>query len=150
LTLGRIPHSTTIGPADLPIGPQLATVEGPMARRVADLEAALEVLAGPTWRDPWTVPAPLRGPQPSKPIRVALVLDPAGIRTASQVREGLRKAATALEDAGYVIEEIAPPAIDLAAKTLLDTLRASGRRTWSSPSPRCRPTRGGSCRRSSR
>jgi amidase len=127
-TLGRIPSSTTIGPADLPIGPQLATVQGPMARGVADLEAALEVLAGPTWRDPWTVPAPLRGPQPSKPIRVALVLDPSGIGTASQVREGLRKAATALKDAGYVIEEIEPPAIDLAAKTLLDMLNPRGLR----------------------
>jgi amidase len=40
-TLGRIPHASTIKPrelfADPPIGLQLTGVEGPMARRVADL-----------------------------------------------------------------------------------------------------------------
>jgi Asp-tRNA(Asn)/Glu-tRNA(Gln) amidotransferase A subunit family amidase len=59
-TLGRIPAASTIEPVDAPIGIQLTAVQGPMARRVADLRAAFEVLAGPTWRDPWTVPAPLR------------------------------------------------------------------------------------------
>lgn len=63
-------------------------VQGPMARRVADLRAAFEVLAGPSWRDPWSVPAPLRGPEPAKPVRVALVVDPAGQGTATQVQEG--------------------------------------------------------------
>ena len=93
-----------------------------MARRVADLRAAFEVLAGPSWRDPWSVPAPLRGPEPAKPIRVALVVDPAGQGTADQVQDGVRKAARALEDAGYAVEEVEPPSIDVAAKTLLDML----------------------------
>jgi len=96
-TLGRIPLATTIEPTDFPIGVQLTGVEGPMARRVADLQAAFEVLAGPSWRDPWSVPAPLRGPQPAKPVRVALVIDPAGQGTAKQVQDGVRKAARALE-----------------------------------------------------
>jgi amidase len=67
-TLGRIPHATTIEPVDMPIGHQLAGVEGPMARRVVDLRAAFEVMAGPIWRDPWSVPAPLRGPELGKPV----------------------------------------------------------------------------------
>ena len=96
-TLGRIPHASTIEPVDAPIGVQLTAVEGPMARRVADLRAALEALAGPSWRDPWSVPAPLRGPEPAKPVRVGLVVDPAGHGTANQVREGVRKAARVLE-----------------------------------------------------
>jgi amidase len=121
-TLGRIPDATTAGPEAVPIGVQLTSVQGPLARRVADLRAAFEVLAGPTWRDPWSVPAPLRGPEPAKPIRVALVVDPAGQGTAAQVQEGVRKAARALEDAGYAIDEVEPPAIDLAAKTALDML----------------------------
>jgi amidase len=87
-TLGRIPHATTIEPTDFPIGYQLTAVEGPMARRVADLRAAFEVLAGPSWRDPWSVPAPLRGPEPATPIRVALVVDPAGQGTSNQVQDG--------------------------------------------------------------
>jgi amidase len=125
-TLGRIPHASTIEPRELfsdpPIGIQLTTVDGPLARRIADLRAALEVMAGPTWRDPWTVPAPLRGPELARPIRVALVLDPAGQGTAKQVQDGVRKAGRVLEDAGYVVEEVDPPSIELAAKALTDML----------------------------
>jgi amidase len=121
-TLGRIPHATTIEPVDGPIGFQLTDVEGPMARRVADLRVAFEVMAGPIWRDPWSVPAPLRGPEPAKPVRVALVVDPAGQGTAKQVKEGVRKAAAALDDAGYVVDEVEPPSIVAAAKALLDML----------------------------
>jgi amidase len=135
-TLGRIPHATTIEPVDLPIGVQLTAVEGPMARRVADLRAAFEVLAGPSWRDPWSVPAPLLGPEPATPIRVAFVVDPAGQGTADQVQEGVRKAATALEDAGYAVEEVQPPSIDLAAKTLLGMLNTPDMRAgWQLMSP---------------
>ncbi len=121
-TLGRIPDASTAGPEDVAIGVQLTVVVGPMARRVADLRAAFEVLAGPSWRDPWSVPALLRGPDPARPVRVALVVDPAGQGTAKQVQEGVRKAARALDDAGYVVDEVEPPSIDLAAKTLLDML----------------------------
>jgi amidase len=134
-TLGRIPHATTLEPVDMPIGQQLAGVNGPMARRVADLRAALEVLAGPSWRDPWSVPAPLRGPEPAKPVRVALVVDPAGQGTANQVQDGIRKAARALEDAGYVVEEVEPPSIEVAAKTLLDMLNPGMRAGWPILSP---------------
>jgi amidase len=103
---------------------------------VADLRAAFEVLAGPSWRDPWTVPAPLRGPEPAKPIRVALVVDPAGQGTARQVQDGVRKAARALEDAGYAVEEVEPPSIDLAAKTALDMLNTPDFRAgWQMMSP---------------
>jgi amidase len=121
-TLGRIPHASTIEPVDAPVGVQLTDVEGPMARRVADLRAALEALAGPSWRDPWSVPAPLRGPDPATPGRVALVIDPSGPGTANQVREGVWKAARALEGAGYAVEEVEPPSIDVAARSLLDML----------------------------
>ncbi|HEX6551665.1 MAG TPA: amidase [Ktedonobacteraceae bacterium] len=121
-TLGRIPDATTAGPEDTPIGFQLTGVQGPLARRVADLRAALEVLAEPSWRDPWSVPAPLRGPETARPVRVALVVDPAGHGTAKQVQEGVRTAARALEDAGYVVEEVEPPSIVAAAKTALDML----------------------------
>jgi amidase len=120
-TLGRIPDATTVAGAEVgAIGPQLMAVNGPLARTIADLRAAFEVIAGPTWRDPWSVPAPLRGPELRKLIRVAVVVDPAGQGTAKQVRDGVRKAARVLADAGYAIEEIEPPSVELAAKTCLD------------------------------
>jgi amidase len=127
-TLGRVPQASTIEPEYSTIGMQLAAVSGPLARRVADLRAAFEVVAGPTWRDPWTVPAPLHGRQLPKPVRVALVVGPAGQGTAEQVQEGVRKAATALADAGYDVDEIEPPAIEVAATTLLVMLSIPGTR----------------------
>ncbi|HEX6129048.1 MAG TPA: amidase [Candidatus Limnocylindria bacterium] len=123
-TLGRIPDASSTGPGDVAIGVQLTTVQGPMARRVADLRSALAALAGPTWRDPWSVAAPLRGAEPGRPIRIALVVDPANGGVAAQVRDGVRKAAQGLEDAGYVVDEIEPPSIDAAAAVLLDMLNA--------------------------
>jgi amidase len=47
-TLGRVPHATAIEPFDTPIAIQLTAVQGPMARRIPDLRAALDVIAGPT------------------------------------------------------------------------------------------------------
>jgi len=94
-TLGRIPDATSAGPAEVAIGVQLTAVQGPMARR---------------------------GPEPARPVRVALVVDPAGQGTANQVQDGVRKAARALDDAGYVIDEVEPPSIDVAAATLLAML----------------------------
>jgi amidase len=137
-SLGRIPHASTVEPVDAPISNQLTTVEGPMARRVADLRVAFDVLAGPSVRDPWTVPVPLRGPSLDKPIRVAVVIDPAGQGVAEQVRNGVRKAASALEDAGYAVAEAEPPSIDQAAKTLLDILNPDMRTGWQFLAPLAR------------
>jgi amidase len=135
-TLGRIPNASSIEPMDAAIGMQLTTVVGPMARRIADLRAAFEVLAGPTWRDPWTVPAPLRGPELMMPLRVALVVDPAGLGVAEQVQKGVRKAARALDDAGFVVDEIEPPLIEAAASNLLDMLNTADLRAlWLMMSP---------------
>jgi amidase len=121
-TLGRIPHASSIDPADMAIGVQLTDVEGPMARRISDLRAAFEALSGPTWRDAWAVPAPLRGPEPARPIHVALVVDPEGEGTADQVKDGVRRAADALADSGYSVVEVEPPSIGTAAETLLAML----------------------------
>jgi amidase len=136
-TLGRIPHASSVEATDMAtIGMQLTQVNGPLARRVADLRRTFEVVAGPTWRDPWTVPAPLRGGELVKPIRVAVVLDPAGHGTAAQVQDGIRKAADALEQAGYAVDELEPPSIDTVAKALVIMLSTPGMRTvWQRVSP---------------
>jgi amidase len=131
-TLGRVPQASGVEPADAaPIGIQLTVVNGPLARRVADLRTAFEIIAGPTWRDPWTVPAPLPARDLPRPIHIAMVLDPAGQGTAEQVKDGVRKAARALEDAGYAVDEVEPPGIDAAAKALLVMDSAPGiRAVW--------------------
>lgn len=129
-TLGRIPRASSIEPADPPIGTQLMGVDGPLARRISDLRTAYEALAGATWRDPWSVPAPLYGPAPAKPIRVAVVVDPGGLGIAKSVQQGVRKAAAALADAGFMVEEVEPPSIVEAAKAALDMLNPEWRLFW--------------------
>ena len=131
-TLGRVPQASSVEPGELAtIGMQLTGVNGPLGRRIADLRTAFEMIAGPTWRDPWTVPAPMRGPDLPRPIRVAVVLDPCGAGTASAVQEGVAKAARMLEEAGYLVDEIEPPGIDEAARALLVMLSTPGiRAVW--------------------
>ena len=136
-TLGRVPNASSVEPGDMAtIGIQLTALNGPLARRVADLRLAFEIIAGPTWRDPWTVLVPLSGPDPARPIRVAVVPDPAGQGTAELVQDGVRKAARALTDAGYVVEEAEPPGIDAAAKALVAMLSTPGiRAVWQHAMP---------------
>ena len=136
-TLGRIPHATTVEPTDMAtIGMQITQVDGPLARRVADLQKAFEMVAGPTWRDPWTVPAPLRGPGLTKPIQIAVVQDPAGQGTAEQVQDGVRKAADALVQEDYAVDQVEPPGIDAAAKAVVFMLTTPGiRAVWQQVMP---------------
>jgi amidase len=123
-TLGRIPRAPMQEPGDLPLSLQLMLAEGPMARTVADLRLALSVMAGEDWHDPWTVPAPLDGPEPGRPRQVALVPDPAPGGTAPEVQERVRAAGAALADLGYAVVEVEPPGIDQAAAVWLDILKS--------------------------
>ncbi len=134
-TLGRVPHASAIEPVDPPISIQLMAAEGPMARHVADLRLALEVMSEPSWRDPWSVPVPLAGPPLARPIRVAVVEDPAGLGTAPTVAAGVRTAAEKLAAAGYAVETVDPPAIAKAADVWLDVLGTDLRLMWQQMSP---------------
>ncbi|MFO7531014.1 MAG: hypothetical protein R6W93_01045, partial [Candidatus Limnocylindrales bacterium] len=53
-------------------------------------------------------------------------LDPASRGTAPQVQDGVRLAADALREGGYVFEELEPPGIEEAARILLVTLSTPG------------------------
>ena len=116
-SFGRIPHASSIEPASGPMVAQMMMVQGPMARTVADLRIGLGVLAGAHPRDPMSYPAPLTGPAPAKPIRVALVTHPAGGTTAASIRDGVRAAGAALEASGYKVEEVSPPMVEAAIET---------------------------------
>jgi amidase len=64
------------------------------------------------------------------------VLDPAGQGTAKHVQDGVRKAARALEDGGYTLEEVEPPSIDAAAQALVVMLSTPGTRAvWQQVMP---------------
>ena len=111
-SFARIPHAESVSPQPPTLVAQLMTVHGPMARCVADLRIALGIVAGPHPRDPLSYPAPLEGPPPTTPIRVAVVTHPAGGTTAPQIRDSVRAAAHALADAGYAVDEVSPPRLE--------------------------------------
>lgn len=117
-SIGRIPvHNATA--ADRSIGAQITSTSGPIARTIPDLRLALSVMAAPSARDPWYVPAPLEGPP--LPRRGVLCLRPGGLAIEKEVEAALLDAARRLRAAGYIIEEIddTPPlmeAVELQAQ----------------------------------
>lgn len=120
-SFGRIPCDHRIGPEDPTLASQLFPVDGPLARTVADLRAVFAVLAGADPRDPRSVPVPLCGPEIGGKPRVAVVTNPGGSGVHTDVRIAVRRAADALADAGYAVDEIAD------VPRLEDALQAYGR-----------------------
>src|SRR6516162_2472700 len=106
---GRIPDAGYVPAEDRLLAVQLMQVQGPMARRVADVRLGLRVLMGAHPRDPWSIDAPFEGPPLARPIRVAVLAEPLGGSTDPKVAAVVRRAAQALADAGYVVEEACPP-----------------------------------------
>jgi amidase len=120
-SIGRVPDAGHVPAEDLLLAVQLFNVQGPMARRVADVRAALHVLSGAHPRDPWSITVPFDVPVPS-PIRVAMVPEPPGGTTDPTVAAAVRTAGQRLADAGYVVEEITPPRYTDAIETWLQLL----------------------------
>ena len=70
---GRVPEAGFVPREDRLLAVQLMNVQGPMARRVADVRLGLRVLMGAHPRDPWSIDVPFDGPPQPKPIRVAVL-----------------------------------------------------------------------------
>ena len=108
-TSGRIPAFNPSSTAERSITPQLMSVQGPLARTVADLRLGFHAMAQADARDPNWVPVPLELPAPPAPIRVALFRQCEGVPVHPAVRQALDDAARWLEQAGYVVEEAQLP-----------------------------------------
>jgi amidase len=108
-TLGRVPAYNATTADERPLGIQLMSVQGPLARRVADVRLGLAAMAARDPRDPWWAPAPLEGPPLARPLRVALTVDPGGLGVHADVAAAVRRAGAALAAAGYAVEEVEPP-----------------------------------------
>jgi amidase len=111
-TQGRIPAFNPSAPAERPLMAQFMSSQGPIARSVADVRLGLEVMARRDPRDPWWVPAPLKGPKPKGPVKVALAKIPADMKTDREVIARVRSAADHLANAGYDVREVEVPDLD--------------------------------------
>ena len=119
---GRVPDAGFVPAEDRLLAVQLMLVHGPMARRVADVRAALLVMMGAHPRDPWSITAPLAGPAPSGRVRVAVVAEPPGGRTEPRVAAAVRRAAAALAESGYEVVDACPPLYQDAVEVWLQLL----------------------------
>jgi amidase len=106
---GVVPAATVVPPIDRSLSDQLMLVEGPMARRVADVRAAFELLAAPDRRDPRSLPVVLTDAAPGERLRVAVMAEPPGGPTDPGIAAAIRSAADALADAGHDVVEATPP-----------------------------------------
>jgi amidase len=119
---GRVPDAGLVPGENRLLAVQLMSVQGPMARRVADVRAALQVMMGAHPRDPWSITAPLAGAPAAGPLRVAVVAEPPGGSTDPRVAAAVRRAADALADAGYAVADACPPRYEDSIATWLRLL----------------------------
>ena len=128
-TLGRVPAFNGSAKEERPIIAQLASVQGPLARSIRDLRLGLRAMARPDARDPWWVPAPHEHGAERRPCRVAMVAELPGVAHDEAVSQAVRRSAAHLEEAGYRVEEVAPPrwteSAELWALLVLNEVRFS-------------------------
>lgn len=106
---GRVASFNPTSTAPRRMSGQLMAVNGPLARSVRDLRLALAAMAAPDPRDQLWTPAPLVGEPLPRPIRAAIVAEPAGFVVQPPVAAAVRKASKYLAAAGYQTEELEPP-----------------------------------------
>ena len=121
-TQGRVPAFNPSAAVERPLMAQLMSTQGPLAREVADVRVALEAMSRRDPRDTWQVPAPLDGPAPPSPIKVALAPIPGDMETDPAVVALVRQAADHLADAGYDVREVAIPDVSVAWKLWCDLI----------------------------
>ncbi|MGJ4930052.1 amidase family protein [Bradyrhizobium sp. HKCCYLS2038] len=121
-TQGRIPAYNESAAAERPMLAHLMSSQGPLARSVADVRLALEVMSRRDPRDPWWVPAPLEGDKPKRPIKVALAKIPDDMDVDPSVHAALRQAADHLERSGYRVSEVEVPDISSVWQTWCDVI----------------------------
>ena len=124
---GVVPHAMVIPPEESGIVSQLMAVQGVMARRVADVRAGFQVVAGPHLRDPQALPVVLGDVQPGRRLRVAVLPEPPGGSTHPGVAAAIRGAGDALAAAGADVVGAAPSsyeeAVELWGAMLVEEVR---------------------------
>ena len=107
--LSRVPAYNPSQKVERGLLAQSMSVQGLITRCAADLHLAMPTIIQGDPRDPFHAPLPWRGPEPEGPIRVAFTKDSFGYELHPEVDAALETARDALIEAGYQVEEAAPP-----------------------------------------
>jgi amidase len=111
---GRIPGPMREVHEPVALSLQFFAVNGPIARRVDDLDVAFSLMHGADGSDPTATSIP-HASSYDGPRRVAVVRDPLGWGVDPQVAAAVDRAAAALADAGWEAVEVEPPLIEESA-----------------------------------
>ncbi len=107
--LGRTPAYNPSQQEERGLLAQLMSVQGVIAREVADVRLGLKTAIAYDPLDPWMVPMPFDGPAIDGPIKVAFTRNSHGFDMHPAVDQALTTARDALVDAGYDVVEAEPP-----------------------------------------
>jgi len=125
-TSGRVPRTGHI----LSFGGMLDSFQqiGPMTRSVEDLELLLPLISGPDKIDPSIVPMPLGNPEDLsvKDLKVAFHTDNGILPASEEVAQAVRRAASLLDENGFIVEEVRPRGIEESYEIIMGLFSADG------------------------
>ncbi|WP_049645521.1 amidase family protein [Candidatus Rhodobacter oscarellae] len=107
--LGRTPAYNPSQKEERGLMAQLMSVQGLIAREVADVRLGMQAAVAYDPHDPWQVPMPFEGPAMEGPIKVAMTKNSYEFDLDPAVDAALENARAALVDAGYQVVEVEPP-----------------------------------------
>jgi amidase len=126
--LGRVPAYLPSAKAERGMLAQLMSVQGAICREVKDVRLATQVLIRHDPRDPWHVPMPF-SQGGSSLTKIGFCREAHGYPIHEGILANLDRAASILEDAGYIVEEIETPSIAEAAKAWLQVTNFEMKKT---------------------
>jgi len=108
-SFGRVANYSANPSVEATLASQLMSVQGPLARSIADVRLGLLGMTKGDARDPWWVPVPFRDPGSDRPLRVAVFESSEETPIDSAVAASVRQAARWLQQAGCIVEPAVPP-----------------------------------------
>ena len=108
-SMGRVPAFNPSAPAERPPITLQMSVQGPIARSIADVRIGLAAMAGHDARDPMWSAAAASGRTRSGAPRIAVSVDTFGGSTDGSVRDAMARATAAISEAGMEAVEVALP-----------------------------------------
>ncbi len=103
-TTGFVPSATCVPPVDKSISFQIKAVEGVLGRHIADVRTGFNAVAGVHTRDPLSIPARLCEMPTDRPVRIAVLPEPASGSTDAGIAAHTCRAA----DAANTFENLRP------------------------------------------
>lgn len=111
-TIGRIPGGGTNPAVARGWGAANMSTNGPLARTMADIRSAYLAMSRQNWNDPNWMPVGNEFTLEQQPVKVGLITSDGG-HLDSHVIDAVKRVGAALDDAGYVVDEVSLPLTDV-------------------------------------